>query len=713
MSQSPEGFDRAKALAELETAANQKLVSPGAVANIRAWLTEPRYAEYAPQVAEHIEQGKWKVLDDVFWTVIPFGTGGRRGKMYPIGSNAINDRTIGESAQGLADYVKRVHSPAPLSCAIAYDTRHQSRHFAELCAEVMAAAGFSVYFLDGYRSTPELSFAVRHNYCSCGIMVTASHNPPSDNAVKAYWSTGGQLLPPHDQGVIDCVMSTTTIERISFSAGLAKGQIEMCQEELDRAYIEAVHAQGFAGPRELKIIYSPLHGVGASAAVPALTADGFEDVEVYGPHSDPNGDFPNVPGHISNPENSAVFDAIIERGIQIKADLILATDPDCDRIGLAAPLTTLSVRGYVTPDEKMRAVAKEHGLDLIDLNEVVIPSSILKLVPESVARENTILPMAEDDDALKLIVSDPLDLDTFEKLRFILNRKVEIALAPRGNILEAINRNYGKNPDGHWATMTGNQIGALLTDYVLDRRKAAGRIRPDHYIVKTLVTTELIRRIADAYGVITYGNLQVGFKYIGGIIDDMGPEKFIFGAEESYGFLAGTYARDKDAAVAAMLLAELAARVKAAGQSLHQKLDALYWQYGYHGESQISVAMPGSLGMQQMAALMAKFRNEPPRQLAGLQVTLVRDYLGLTEHRPGQPKRPLDGPRGDMVMLELAAEGTYVAVRPSGTEPKVKYYMFTFEPAEMLADLEVSKAEHAARLADMGRDLTTFSRAFG
>jgi phosphomannomutase len=711
MPHSPAAFDRAQALAQLEAGANQKLLSASAVTNICAWLTEPRYAEYAPKVAEHLAQGRWKELDDAFWTVIPFGTGGRRGKMYPIGSNAINDRTIGESAQGLADYVKRVHPQAALSCAIAYDTRHQSRHFAELCAEVLVAAGFTVYFLDGYRSTPELSFAVRYNNCSCGIMVTASHNPPSDNAVKAYWSTGGQLLPPHDQRVINCVMSTTTIGRTPFADALHKGRILMCQAEVDRAYIEAVHAQGHFGPRELKIIYSPLHGVGASAVVPALAADGFADVEVFGPHAEPNGDFPNVPGHISNPENSAVFDAIIARGRQARADLILATDPDCDRIGLAAPVTTLSVRGYATPDEAMRAIAKEHGLDFIDLNDVVIPPSVVELVPESVARENAILPMAEDDGALKIIVSDPLDLDTFEKLRFILNRKVDIALAPRESILEAINRNYGKNPDGSWATMTGNQIGALLTEYVLDRWKAAGRLSPDHYVVKTLVTTELIRRIADAYGVRTNGNLQVGFKYIGGTIDDMGPEKFVFGAEESYGFLAGTYARDKDAAVAAMLLAELAARVKAAGQSLHQKLDAIYWQYGYHGETQISVAMPGSQGMQQMAALMKKFRNEPPRQLAGLEVTRVRDYLGLTEHRPGQPKRPLNGPRGDMVMLDLAAEGTYLAVRPSGTEPKVKYYMFTFEPAEQLADLEASKAEHAARLAEMGRDLTAFSRA--
>jgi phosphoglucomutase/phosphomannomutase len=599
-------FDPKSALALLDKAAGDSKLSPGAVTNIRIWLTEPRYAEYAPQVAEHLTAGKFQELDDAFWTIIPFGTGGRRGKMYPIGSNSINDRTIGESAQGLADYVKRAVSGTNLSCAIAYDTRHRSRHFAELCSEIMVAAGFKVYFLDGYRSTPELSFTVRYKHCSCGIMVTASHNPPSDNAVKAYWSTGGQLLPPHDQGVIDCVMSTTTIHRVPFAEALAAGKVVFCQKEVDPAFISAVQAQGFSGPRDLKIIYSPLHGVGASAVLPALAADGFKNVEEFGPHATPDGDFPNVPKHVSNPENKEVFTSIIARAEESGADFILASDPDCDRIGLAAPLTT--------------------------------------------------------------------------------------------------------KPGAKWATMTGNQIGALLTEYMLDRWKKAGRITPQHYIVKTLVTTEMARRIADAYGVITYGNLQVGFKYIGGTMDEMGPERFIFGTEESHGYLAGHYARDKDAAVAAMLLAELAAQEKAAGQSLHEKLDALYWQYGYHLETQISVALPGSEGMAQMAALMKKFRQDPPRELAGMKVVRVRDYLALTEHAPGGTPKPFDGPHGDMVMLDLATEGTYVAVRPSGTEPKVKFYMFTYEPAEQLHNLETTKTEMAERLAALGRDLTAYSQ---
>jgi phosphomannomutase len=606
----PQSFDLKATLAILDEAAGKKLLSDGAVKNIRVWLTEPRYREYAPLVAQHLAAGKWKDLDDVFWTIIPFGTGGRRGKMYPIGSNAINDRTIGESAQGLADYVKSVCGKDatendPLSCAIAYDTRHQSRHFAELCSEVMVASGFKVYFLDGYRSTPELSFAVRHQRASCGIMVTASHNPPSDNAVKAYWSTGGQLLPPHDQGVIDRVMSCTTIQRTPFVEGLASGKVVMCQREVDAAYVDAVKTQAWPGPRDLKVIYSPLHGVGASAVLPVLAADEFKDVELFAPHAEPNGDFPNVPGHVSNPENPRVFDIIIERAKQTGADLVLATDPDCDRIGLAAPLTAA--------------------------------------------------------------------------------------------------------PGAEWRTMTGNQIAALLTEYLLERRSVGHSLSPDLYVVKTLVTTDLVRRIAEAFAVRMFGDLQVGFKYIGGTMDDVGPANFVFGCEESHGYLVGSYARDKDAAVAAMLLAQLAARAKSAGQTVHEKLDAIFWQYGCHAEGQVSVTMPGSEGMAQIQALMARFRKTPPQAVAGFKVLRVRDYLGLMEMKPGEPPHPFVGPVGDMVMIDLGAPGTYVAVRPSGTEPKVKFYTFTHEPAEQLHNLEDVKVALAARLDALAKDLTAFA----
>jgi phosphoglucomutase/phosphomannomutase len=595
-------FDPTQALALLDEAARRGQLSPGAVKNIRLWLTESRYAEYAPQLAQRLQNGDWAELDDAFWTVIPFGTGGRRGKMFPIGSNTINDRTMGESAQGLADYVAARHQDRQLSCAIAYDTRHQSRHFAELCAEIMVAAGFRVYFLDGVRSTPECSLAVRHTGASCGIMITASHNPPSDNAIKAYWSGGGQLLPPHDQGVIDCVMNVTTIRRVPFQQALADGRIVYCQREVDAAYQQALLAQSTPGPRDLKLIYSPMHGVGAVAIEPMLAAAGFRDVEVFAPHATPDGDFPNVPGHVANPENPATFDAIIHRAIEVGADLVLSTDPDADRLGCAAP-------------------KKLGGRD--------------------------------------------------------------------------------------WATFTGNQIGALLVDYVLSTRKP--RLTPEHYVAKTLVTTEMIRRIADSYGVRTCGDLLVGFKWIGGLIDERGPERFLFAAEESHGYLVGAHVRDKDAAVAALLLAELAALCKSKGQSLHERLDALYWQFGCHAEETISKTMPGSAGMARMQALLARLRSDPPRSIGGQPVRQIRDYQQQVVIAPGAAQRPFDCPRGDLVIFDLAREGNYVAVRPSGTEPKIKFYTFAYEPAELLANLEDTKADLAERLNQMERDLISFT----
>jgi phosphoglucomutase/phosphomannomutase len=586
-------------LAALDAAQAAGKLSAAAAENVRRWLTEPRYADYAAQVAEHIAAGKWKALDDAFWTVIPFGTGGRRGRMYQIGCNAINDRTIGESAQGLADYVK-VREPAagnqhsPRACAIAYDTRHNSRHFAELCASIMAANGFKVYFLDGYRSTPELSFLVRYKHCACGIMVTASHNPPSDNAVKVYWSHGGQILPPHDKAVVERVMHVEDIHAVNFEEAVAAGKIVLCTEEIDGAFIENVVSQSLPGPRNLKILYSPLHGVGEFAAVPALKADGFEDVEIYAPHREPDGDFPNVPGHVSNPENAAVFDAIIEQARGIEADIALATDPDCDRLGCAAPRT--------------------------------------------------------------------------------------------------------KNRSGKWGTFTGNQLSALLTDYVCEQRKKARTLSKDHFLVTTLVTTPLVRRIGQSYGIQTRDNVHVGFKWIAQEIDAGGADKFVFGTEESHGFLIGDYVRDKDGAAATILMAELAAQTKAAGKTLFDRLESLWWQHGYHGERQFNLVMEGSAGMARMQALMRDIRQSPPESLGGIGVRQVRDYLCL----PGSPK-------GDMVIFDLAESGHFVAIRPSGTEPKIKFYLFTWVPAEQLHLLAGAQAEMDDRLSAIEANLRSLA----
>ncbi len=593
-----------QAVSQAQQAVQDGLLTPAAQRNLEIWLTEPRYAEYQPAIVEHVTQGSWQQLDDVFWTVIPFGTGGRRGRMYDFGSNAINRRTIGESAQGLATYVNEQAADAPRRCAIAYDTRHRSREFAELCAGIMVANGFEVFFLDEYRATPQLSFAVRHYQCACGIMVTASHNPPSDNAVKVYWSTGGQVLPPHDKAIIERVMHVDEIQHVDFQAALDQDKVHICTAEIDQAFLEQVQRYSWPGTRDAKLIFSPLHGVGAFAVMPVLKQAGFEHCEVFGPHEEPSGDFPNVPGHVSNPENQAVFDAIIERAKQIGADAILATDPDCDRLGCAAPLTS--------------------------------------------------------------------------------------------------------DADSPWATINGNQIGALLTDFVCGSMSQAGQLTDKSYVIKTLVTTELTRRVAASYGVRCEGNLHVGFKWIAGVMDQVGPDDFVFGTEESHGYLVGQYARDKDGAVACLLMAQLVELLKSQGKTLHQRLDELLVQHGCHQETLVNVQMEGSEGMAMMEKLMAAFRSNPPRELGGIAVSAVRDYQSMTVTDADGSQQPLSGTAANMVMLDLALDGNYFAVRPSGTEPKVKFYMFAYNPPAAATALAAEKQQLTDRLQALEADIRSY-----
>ena len=608
MSQDVGTFDREAALARLDSArsAGQLLDVPAKA--IRQWLTEPLYHDYAPVVADHLAEARWDDLNAAFLEVLPFGTGGRRGRMYPIGTNRINAMTIAESAQGLANYLRQQYGPeAELRAALAYDPRHNSRHFAEICAEVLVAAGFTVFFLDDYRSTPALSFTVRDKQCHGGIMVTASHNPPSDNAVKVYGPHGGQIVPPHDKAVIEYVQKVTEIRRTPFQNGLDQGKIRIVTAEIDDAYADAAVACGFPGPRDAAILYTPLHGVGESAVRPLLEKAGFANLTIYGPHREPSGDFPNVPGNVSNPENAVVFDAPVVEAKRIGAQVVLATDPDCDRMGAAAP-----------------KVAKE--------------------------------------------------------------------------------------PGGDWATLSGNQLGALLVDYILDRRKAAGTLSKDHYVVKTLVTTDMIRRIDDSYGVRTEGNLNVGFKWIGELVDQLGSEKFVFGTEESHGYLVGQYARDKDGAVACLLLSELVARLAAEGKSLHEKLDDLYWQFGLHTERLMNLALEdGEPGRRRRDAMMAAFRAGALDSLAGMPFARRIDYQNKTVHPSADASKiGTWPPKADFIAMDFAEAGNKLAVRPSGTENKVKFYMFAYTPAEQLHDLDRAKQDHIRRLDTIEEDLREF-----
>ena len=583
---------------------------------MRDWLVEPRFAEFAGELAALIDKGSWRELDDAYWTVIPFGTGGRRGKMFPVGSNAINDRTIGESAQGLADYVTSVLAAGQTpTCAIAHDTRHRSEHFAKLCTEILLANGFTVFFLRGVRSTPELSFAVRHTQASCGIMVTASHNPPSDNAVKVYWAGGVQVLPPHDKGIIDRVMKVETVRREPFEQGVASGRVKFVEQEVDPAFVAAVLAQSAPGPRGISILYSPLHGVGATAVVPVLAGAGFDRLRIYGPHEAPDGDFPNVPGHVANPEVPAVLEAVIAEAVAKGDDLVLASDPDCDRLGAAAPLT--------------------------------------------------------------------------------------------------------RAPGSAWNTLTGNQLCALLCEQAIAARKARGQARPGDYVVTTLVTSGLVRRVAEAHGLKVDDTQLVGFKWICSAIDRHGPDTFVFGTEESHGYLAGTHVRDKDAAVAALLMAEQTAALAAAGRTPHELLDDLYAKFGCHQERTVNVMLPGASGMDRMKEIMATLRAKPPTACGGLDVVRTRDQATLTTWTPGGTPEPYEGVKSDLVIFDLAglpaagtrsggrfpALGNAVAARPSGTEPKIKFYLFAVAEPCAAVDLPAAKAALTKRLDAIEADL--------
>ena len=438
-------------------------------------------------------------------------------------------------------------------------------------------------------------------------MVTASHNPPSDNAVKVYWSTGGQILPPHDKGIIERVMNTQEIRRADFDEMLAAGKIVLCQDEMDAKFQQAVLTQATPGPRELKVIYSPLHGVGATAVVPVLAADGFTDVEVFGPHAKPDGDFPNVPGHVAESREPAGVRRDHRAGQAKRAPIW------CWR-----PIRTATA---------------------------------------SAARRRSRSPRTR-----------------------------------------------------RWHTLTGNQLGALLADYVLENRKCG---RPAHAAAlhrQTLVTTQLVRRIGDSYGVRTIGDLLVGFKWIAGAIDEFGPELFVFGTEESHGYMAGSYVRDKDGAVASLLLCELAAKLKAAGQTLHEKLDALFWQHGVHAERTVSVQMPGSEGMARMQEVMAAFRAGPPAEIGGDRVAQIRDYERQTVTPAGGKPQPLAGPKGDLVFLDLATRRQLRRLPPQrhGAEDQVLHVRLHAAGAAGESRSRQSRARTSGSIA-MEADLRKFA----
>jgi phosphoglucomutase/phosphomannomutase len=603
------------ALGQLTRAEADARLSASASANIRRWLTEPPFARYRARLVEDIEAGRWQVLDDAFYAVIEFGTGGRRGKMYPVGTNVLNERTIAESARGLADYINdRKGTDAPRSCVIARDTRHNSREFSELCARVLASAGFTVFLFPEPRSTPLLSFAVRHLKSDAGIMITASHNPPSDNGFKCYSATGGQVIPPDDSGIIARVKAASDreIPEKPLEEAQADGSVVLVGPEIDDAYLTAVVGESVSHARDLSIVYTPMHGVGETSVAAALARAGFTKVNILASQRTPDGDFPNVPGHVSNPEIPRTLDLAIAEARVTGADLVLASDPDADRIGVGLPVTG--------------------------------------------------------------------------------------------------------NPSGDWTTLDGNQIGVLLSAFVIKQTKARRQLQPDHYLITTLVSTQMAHALAAREGVRVEDNLLVGFKWIAKRLDEAGPAGFLFAFEESHGYFKGTYVRDKDASVAALLVAELAATVKDRKQTVLEYLDDLYIDVGHYAERLINKVMEGREGVEQIKTLMAAFRANPPKSIAGLVITEVHDYK-THEVRPisaGGSARPLPEPSGDLLIFQTEAPGIRFAVRPSGTEPKAKLYLFARTPTDGVTDrtqLAAIKPETNRRLDRMSEDIEQYIRA--
>ena len=566
----------------------QQHVSAEAAKNIEQWLTQPKYAEYKPELEQMIADERWQDLEDAFFKVIEFGTGGRRGTTG-VGSNRINRVTIGESTQALCEYAKTFDTQAPQKgIVIACDTRLSSPELSRYAASVCAGNGFKTYIFEDFRATPELSFAVRQLGAAAGIVISASHNPPADNGFKAYWSDGGQLVPPHDKGVLAAAEAVEVISTIDFDTAVTEGAITLLGRDMDEKYWAAVLGQAEGTARDLSIVYSPLHGAGQTNTLPVLEKAGFTVSPVI-EQMTPDGNFPTVENGKPNPEEKAANDRAVAQMLEENADIAITNDPDADRIGVI------------------------------------------------VRHENE---------------------------AFYLN---------------------------------GNQSAVLAADYALKQIQAHGGLTNKHYIAKTIVTTDMLTALADHYGVTMYTNMLIGFKYIGELIHkkEDTDEIFVIGGEESYGLLKGDYARDKDGAVGALPLAEYAAELRQNGKTLVDKLFELYGRHGMYLERLDTVVYPGAEGFIKMQAIMQQLRNNPPAEVDGETVTAVLDYSVLERREIGSGEiSQIDCVKGNVLVFEFGDSRRRVTIRPSGTEPKLKFYVqWFFETNDVYAEYDTNQAK--------------------
>jgi len=532
-----------------------------------AWLTDEFDADTRKQVRDLMDHNPQELVDS-FYQDLEFGTGGLRGVMG-VGTNRMNKYTVGMATQGLANYLKKIFPENEgISVAIAHDSRNNSPYFARITAEVFSANGIRVYLFKSLRPTPELSFAIRHLGCQSGIVITASHNPPEYNGYKAYWDDGSQLIPPHDKNVIAEVQKITSVSEVRFSGD--GNLIKMIGGEIDQAYLEKVHQLSLSPDaikkhNDLKIVYTPLHGTGGELVPACLKQYGFHQVTMVEAQAVADGNFPTVKS--PNPEEPAALAMAIEQANREGADLVMATDPDADRVGIA-------VRGL----------------------------------------------------------------------------------------------------DGNFTLLNGNQTAAILTYYLLVKWKENQKLTGNEYIVKTIVTSEILKDMADKFGVECY-DVLTGFKWIAEVIRLNESKKvFIGGGEESYGFMIGDFVRDKDAISACAMVAETAAWAAEKGQSLYELLIDIYLEFGLYRESLISVVRKGKSGSEEIKKMMDDYRNAPPETINGSKVVMIKDYqLRVAKDLKAGREFPIDLPKSNVLQFFLE-DGSKISVRPSGTEPKIKFY---------------------------------------
>lgn len=531
------------------------------------WLGPAFDAETQAEVKKMLENDDKTELIESFYKDLEFGTGGLRGIMG-AGSNRMNIYTVGAATQGLANYLNKCFAGQPISVVVGHDCRNNSRKFAEISADIFSANGIKVYLFDDLRPTPEVSFAIRHLGCQSGINITASHNPREYNGYKAYWDDGAQVLAPHDTAIIDEV-NKVKVADIKFNGN--KELIQIIGEDVDKAYLEKVHSisidpEVIKRQKDLSIVYTPLHGAGRALIPASLKLWGFENVHCVESQMVKDGNFPTVVS--PNPENAEALTLAIKLAKEIDADIVIASDPDADRVGMAC-----------------------------------------------------------------------------------------------------------KDDKGEWVLINGNQTCLLFLYYIIKNRLATGKMQPGDFIVKTIVTTELIKAVADKNKVEML-DCYTGFKWIAREIRlREGKQQYIGGGEESYGFLAEDFVRDKDAVSACSLLAEICAWAKDQGKTLYDVLMGIYVEYGFSKETTVNVVKPGKSGAEEIKAMMDNFRANPPKEIGGSKVCVVKDYKTLEMTDAAGKISKLDMPESSNVLQYFTEDGTKISVRPSGTEPKIKFYI--------------------------------------